>query len=164
MRRFSRKAESRRVLRADLVRRVLEQRPRCESCVAAPGVDVHEPHTRGRGGDELDIKGVVVLCRQCHEEAHVNPREAARLGLLLPGGPARKRQLSDDHHAVRALVAEWPGGATVADVLSVYEGAHLLLGELADRGLVEVDAKTLIVRSTGVGARSHFHDYQKDET
>jgi len=168
MRRVSRKGESRRVLRADLVRRVLAERPKCQwpGC-NAPAVDVHEPHTRGRGGSELDIRNLYVCCRVHHERAHMKSLEAMAFGAMVSGGPAQRRDLTDRHHEARALVADFPRDhgrhATVDDVLSVYEEAHQLLGDLCDRGLLSVNRKGEL-RCEGVGTPSHFDDYRKDET
>lgn len=52
-------------------------------------VDVHELHTRGRGGDILDDGNCVAVCRPCHDWIHAHPTQAGELGLLLRTGPAR---------------------------------------------------------------------------
>ncbi len=69
--------------RAALVRLVLAARPVCERCHEARSCDVHEPHTRGRGGSFLDVENTIALCRRCHDWVHTHPKEAAELGLLL---------------------------------------------------------------------------------
>lgn len=46
-------------------------------------VDLHEPLTRARGGDILDPKNTVALCRPCHDWIHNNPAAATDLGLLI---------------------------------------------------------------------------------
>lgn len=48
-------------------------------------VDVHEPHTRARGGSISDPENMVAVCRSCHDWIHGNPFEATKLGLLSHG-------------------------------------------------------------------------------
>lgn len=79
--------------RAALVRRVLDERPWCEAgekltealdkhrCNLTSS-DVHEPLTRGRGGDILDTANTLAVCRLCHDALHLNPEIATRLGFL----------------------------------------------------------------------------------
>lgn len=54
---------------------------RWERCTVE-ATDVHEPLTRGRGGDHLDETNTLALCRACHEWTHRHPIEAKDLGLL----------------------------------------------------------------------------------
>lgn len=93
------KGRARRAVRADLVAKILDARPLCEMGdaleAAIPGhrcdrlsVDVHEPHTRGRGGSPLDEDNAVSSCRACHNAAHAHPIVAKDLGLLQSEDPA----------------------------------------------------------------------------
>lgn len=54
--------------------------------------DVHEPHTRARGGSAADAANMLAVCRPCHDWIHEHPAEAQRRGLLVsswgPGGDA----------------------------------------------------------------------------
>lgn len=61
------------------------------SCVArhlAPLVacggplDGHEPLTRGRGGDPLDVDNILTVCRSHHDHLHAHPAWAESVGLL----------------------------------------------------------------------------------
>lgn len=99
MRRSSVKGKARRVVRADLVAKILDARPLCEMGdaleAAIPGhrcdrlsVDVHEPLARGRGGDPLDEDNTSSCCRLCHDALHRHPRVASDLGLLHTGAAA----------------------------------------------------------------------------
>jgi hypothetical protein len=49
--------------------------------------DIHEPLTRGRGGDILDPENTLALCRVCHDWIHANPLAATELGLLRRADP-----------------------------------------------------------------------------
>jgi hypothetical protein len=107
----SRKAQAVAPVRAAFVKRILEERPRCEfpaevrqhtalayalghrqhyePAVEVIGfcwrasVDVHEKLTRARGGDILDEDNVLAICREHHDWVHANPKAATELGLLL---------------------------------------------------------------------------------
>lgn len=46
---------------------------------------VHEPHTRARGGSILDRDNCVPLCAACHRAIHDHPAEATERGLLRTG-------------------------------------------------------------------------------
>lgn len=48
-------------------------------------VDVHEPHTRARGGSITDPDNMVAVCRSCHDWIHSNPKKATELNLLSYG-------------------------------------------------------------------------------
>lgn len=48
-------------------------------------LDGHEPLTRARGGDYLDLENVVTLCRAHHDWTHAHPALSTPLGLLRPG-------------------------------------------------------------------------------
>lgn len=64
---------------------------RCQGVYVVPEVkcwgplDVDEIRPRGRGGSELDVDNCRTLCRGHHEWKHMNPAEAERRGLTLPG-------------------------------------------------------------------------------
>lgn len=84
------------VERRKLVAHCLETRPICEAGLAIAyldskhrcghyATDVHEPHTRARGGDILDIANTLTVCRLCHDWIHVNPKLATEAGLLKSG-------------------------------------------------------------------------------
>ena len=55
---------------------------RCEG----KAVDVHEPHTRARGGSITDPDNMLAICRSCHNWIHSNPVLASSLGLLSKTG------------------------------------------------------------------------------
>lgn len=78
----SSKRETEMVDRRALVRRVLDARPVCERCESARSTDVHEPHTRARGGSITDPENVRALCRACHDWVHSHPAEASEEGWL----------------------------------------------------------------------------------
>jgi hypothetical protein len=72
--------------RRPLVAKLLEERPICQAkiprvCTGRSEV-VHEPLTRGRGGDVLDPTNCLCLCDACHAWAHSNQIEAHERGLL----------------------------------------------------------------------------------
>ncbi|HEY7823664.1 MAG TPA: HNH endonuclease signature motif containing protein [Acidimicrobiia bacterium] len=53
----------------------------CEFCNATAMTDVH--HLAGRGGpDPHRLDNLIGLCRQCHANAHGNPRWARGVGLM----------------------------------------------------------------------------------
>lgn len=68
---------------------------RCQAIGLVPDVccygplEIHEPLSRARGGDETDPDQCVALCRGHHQHAHANPEAAEVLGLLLPSRPVR---------------------------------------------------------------------------
>lgn len=78
--------------RRDFVERILRERPLCEACpvigavrgfpVTHASADVHEIKTRAMGGDVLDEKNVLAVCRWSHGWIHSHPAKARRLGLL----------------------------------------------------------------------------------
>jgi hypothetical protein len=45
-------------------------------------LDAHEPQSRARGGDPLDVDQCVTACRRHHDWVHEHPAAAAALGLL----------------------------------------------------------------------------------
>ena len=45
-------------------------------------LDGHEPLTRGRGGDPLDVDNIRTLCRSHHDFVHAHPEWAHSVGLL----------------------------------------------------------------------------------
>lgn len=55
-------------------------------------VDVHEPHTRARGGSITDPDNMVAVCRSCHDWIHNNSVEATEIGLLSHGGSRFKNR------------------------------------------------------------------------
>lgn len=71
--------------RRALVARVLSAHPVCERCDAARSTDVHEPHTRARGGSITDPSNVRAVCRACHDWIHAHPAQAAAEGWLKRG-------------------------------------------------------------------------------
>lgn len=96
MRRRSQKQEALYDLRRPFVARVLSERPLCEACpvyarqadnatyVRYPATDVHELIRRSQGGDILDDKNVLAVCRRCHDLIGRRPAQAEELGLALP--------------------------------------------------------------------------------
>jgi hypothetical protein len=48
-------------------------------------LDVHEVHTRGRGGSAIDPGNCLLLCRWHHRWVHGHPSEATTLRLLASG-------------------------------------------------------------------------------
>ena len=70
--------------RVPLVRELLEARPVCERCHAAPSCDVHEIQTRARGGSLLDPDNLACLCRPCHSWVTAEPAAATAEGWLRP--------------------------------------------------------------------------------
>lgn len=77
------------VLRRDLVRMLLAERPTCEArwvCRGARSVDVHERLKRSRGGNILNPRQahMVTVCRACHDMTEAEPTEATHRRLLLP--------------------------------------------------------------------------------
>lgn len=89
----SKKRQQLNVKRRAFVRRMLDERQRCEAgarivmldtrhrCAFVP-VDVHEIVTRARGGDILDESNVLAICRLCHDWIHDHPQAASSVGLL----------------------------------------------------------------------------------
>lgn len=86
--------------RRKLVALTLQARPYCEAGAAIRTVtdkhkcdryatDVHEPHTRARGGDILDLANTLTVCRSCHNWIHDHPKDATELGLLKSGHGAQ---------------------------------------------------------------------------
>lgn len=76
--------------RRRLVAELLELYPSCtaqlDGCDGR-AVDVHEVVSRARGGDLLDERVCVTLCRRCHDVVpQLVPETAAALGLLFPSG------------------------------------------------------------------------------
>jgi hypothetical protein len=146
MSRSSTKATARRVVRSDHRARILAARPVCEwpDCLAA-STDVHEPHTRGRGGSELDASNAAALCSHHHAQVHGDPLFAAALGLLRSGGPSRRVDLTDKHHELRGWISDYERengvGASVGVIVEAFgAGVHEYLGQLIDRGLIEAGA------------------------
>lgn len=80
----SAKRERLMVQRRALVAEVLLFRPRCQwpqGC-DRPSEDVHEILLRSQGGDILDSRNVLALCRDHHDYAHTHRDEAHRLGVI----------------------------------------------------------------------------------
>jgi 5-methylcytosine-specific restriction endonuclease McrA len=91
---------------------------RCERCGihrdAAFGqvLDGHHRKLRSRGGlDELP--NIAVLCRECHEWAHANPKTATGLGYIVPSraDPGRRAMLL---HGERWRILTGTGGYDLA--------------------------------------------------
>lgn len=83
----SAKREAVMVERRQLVAEILATRPVCEARLSGctrRSVDVHERKSRARGGDILDRRILVALCRWCHTWITEHPAEAERLGWALP--------------------------------------------------------------------------------
>lgn len=144
MRPRSKKGAARSLVRADIVRFVLAERPVCEwpGCTEK-SADVHEPHTRGRGGDELDVRNCRAACRRHHDVIHAHPKQAEVLGFMASGStPSRSRDLNGMHDVVRTWIRfdeiAWGGPTTVAKVAAHFgPDVYALLGDLVDKGLVE---------------------------
>ena len=96
MRQRSQKQEALYEKRRPFVARILRERPLCEACpvyarisgsatyVRYPSLDVHELVRRSQGGDILDDRNVLAVCRRCHDQIGRRPAEAEQLGLALP--------------------------------------------------------------------------------
>ena len=72
--------------RRQFVAEQLTKKPMCEARVAGcqgRSTDIHEKQTRARGGDILDEKNTMSLCRNCHRWIHDNPLAATKLGYLM---------------------------------------------------------------------------------
>lgn len=74
--------------RRKLVTAELSRRPWCEirwddNC-RGRSVTLHEPDTRARGGDILDVANTKSTCGWCHDQVHANPAEATARGFLIP--------------------------------------------------------------------------------
>lgn len=169
MRRKSPKGAARAAVRSDLVARILDDRPLCEACLAIVSVDsahecggfavdVHEPLTRGRGGDHLDEMNTVTVCRRAHDWIHDHPREAKTLDLLRSSPAAVRTELTDRHHELRCWIADHgERGVSVTAITLRWGRVHKELGELISRGLLEAAGRAAL-RSAGVGARGRFDD------
>jgi 5-methylcytosine-specific restriction protein A len=68
--------------RVPLVRAMLDARPVCERCHAAPSTDVHEVKSRARGGSITDPDNLAALCRPCHTWITTHPADATAQGWL----------------------------------------------------------------------------------
>jgi hypothetical protein len=78
-------------LRAQLVERLLLERPLCEACLlivtlgpircTVISVDVHERLARSAGGSILDEDNCVTTCRWGHDWIGNHPNEATALGI-----------------------------------------------------------------------------------
>lgn len=154
MRRISTKGAARSVVRRDLVARILNDRPHCEIGDALedelPGhhcerlsVDVHEPHTRGRGGDALDEENTLAVCRACHDAAHRHQRLSLSLGALQSGhsGYEQRDPAAKKDPEIRATVEV---GARIDDVSNRNDAAEQAKVERALR-----DAFLAFHRSNG---------------
>ena len=107
MKRRSDKFEQKMKIRRELVRQELEKRPWCEACVefyeATDGrcgsipprrsCDIHEPLTRARGGDFLDRKNTMAVCRLCHQDFESHLKLATEKGWLVPGYKAVMKKI-----------------------------------------------------------------------
>lgn len=77
--------------RRPLVERLLKERPVCEVAdCARQSVDVHEVHTRGRGGSILDEANCMTVCRRCHRQITDNPAWAHENGYVIHSWEADK--------------------------------------------------------------------------
>ncbi len=94
MKRVSDKRSKTQSKRSKLVKTELQDRPYCEAGLIIAkrnpenecqrwSTELHEPLTRARGGDILDPKNTISICRTCHEWIHYNPRAATEEGLLI---------------------------------------------------------------------------------
>ena len=120
MRYRSKKQEALYKKRRPLVARLLEERPACEACPAYAcydqkktysrrrSQDIHELKNRSQGGDILDEKNLLAVCRPCHDRITRNPSEAEELGLHLPGW-AHEWMYSEAHH----VRLSWSSGEPV---------------------------------------------------
>jgi hypothetical protein len=72
--------------RAELVGRLLAERPACEAGIAGVcagrSVHVHEVLPRSAGGSILDVANLRAVCAPCHAHIHSHPRESRAAGLL----------------------------------------------------------------------------------
>lgn len=145
MSRSSTKGTARRVVRRDLVAELMREGARCEwpGC-NTNAVDLHEPHTRGRGGSELDRNGVRLVCRAHHDFLHLHPQAALSAGWLVVGGPAKRVSLADAHFHVHAWIKEsaMETGcaptvhAIVAAMRGEHADVHQILGDLIAKGML----------------------------
>ena len=155
IRQVSPKNAARKIIRRDLVARILEQHPRCQMCNAAASVDVHEVLPRGRGGDELDPTITLAVCRTCHDRAHADPKTHLRSGThaTIEDHERRSsmvnRQLSDQHWQVLAWIGDFTSenghGPLVTEILDGVADSwcHKILGDLCARSLLEADKKRI---------------------
>jgi hypothetical protein len=148
MSRSSTKGTARREVRRDLVAELMREGARCEwpGC-SDQADDLHEPHTRGRGGSELDRSGIRLVCRAHHNFLHLHPQTALAAGWLVAGGPAKRIELADAHFEVLTYVKEHedergiaPTVPEIAAALPALTQIHQLLGDLVAKGLVEKGA------------------------
>lgn len=97
----SSKRQKQDVLRRKFVLQVLTERPGCEACgvfarhdgkavyVQRAACDVHELVRRSQGGNILDEKNVLAVCRLCHDRIGRYPQLAFDLGLARHGWERR---------------------------------------------------------------------------
>ena len=91
---------------------VLERDQWCVFCGSPRGLHVHHRRIKGIGGDRrphVDCPcNLVVLCGECHEDAHDDRLWAEELGYVL----SRETQLPAEHsirrHDGNTGVASWP--------------------------------------------------------
>lgn len=111
MKHRSKKQEALYRKRRPLVQKMLEEIEWCEACPVMAvyegkvvynvrrSQDVHELLNRSQGGDILDGRNLIVVCRQCHTWITGHPTESERLGLHLPAWA--KDWMYDEAHHVR---------------------------------------------------------------
>jgi 5-methylcytosine-specific restriction protein A len=73
----------------ELSRYVLDTRPICQACKAAPSTDVDHAIPLAKGGAPFDEANAVALCRRCH--ARKTAREVG-LGRAVPARQRRRRR------------------------------------------------------------------------
>ena len=75
-----------REVRVPLVRRLLAERPACETRLSlictGRSTACHEKLTRARGGSITDPANILCVCADCHDAIHRNIAEATRRGFL----------------------------------------------------------------------------------
>jgi hypothetical protein len=109
LRRQSAKAVRLRAARRELAQRLLPAGCGFPGCSRA-AAELHEPLTRGRGGDAGDVEQAEPVCREHHDLIHMMPSWSRRHGWLTsmgddPDAARRKRRLlncpldcQDQHH------------------------------------------------------------------
>ena len=73
--------------RREFVREQLALRPICEAKIAdvctGYAQDLHEPNQRSSQGSILDVENSMSVCRLCHGEIHLHPKESGQKGWLI---------------------------------------------------------------------------------
>jgi hypothetical protein len=117
LRNRSKKATAKHVDRKKLVADLMDTYSTCQACAAwaawdglpskhRPPVDAHEMVLRSQGGDILDERIILCVCRPCHSRIDDTPIDAELLGLYL-----RSYHYDEEHIAEAHRVREsWANG------------------------------------------------------